>query len=114
MNPLNYFKTTLSRTELKPILQNLYESKYQGIHTTDGTIHFLKIESQYLNDVTSGKKKAEIRFNDRNFKLGDYIQFIEVKENELIITSFTVKITHILDDSRFLKDNFVMLSIMNL
>jgi ASC-1-like (ASCH) protein len=38
-------------------------------------IHKLKIRSRYLDDLISGKKKAEVRINDRNYQVGDMLEF---------------------------------------
>lgn len=38
--------------------------------------HELKIKSNYLDDIESGKKTFEIRKNDRNYQVGDEIIFI--------------------------------------
>ena len=38
-------------------------------------IHNLKILSSYYTDVDLGLKKAELRKDDRDFEVGDYIQF---------------------------------------
>lgn len=37
--------------------------------------HELKINKEYLEDLLSGLKKFEIRYNDRNYKVGDYLIF---------------------------------------
>ena len=48
-------------------------------HTTQTTdtsrIHELKIEKKYLDDLISGAKRFEIRFNDRGYKVGDFLVF---------------------------------------
>lgn len=36
-------------------------------------IHELKIESKYFTDILKGIKKFEIRKNDRNYQVGDYL-----------------------------------------
>jgi hypothetical protein len=41
-------------------------------------LHKLKLETKYYQDVISGKKTFEIRKNDRNFQIGDYVEFTEV------------------------------------
>ena len=38
-------------------------------------IHELKIDKNYLRRLVSGKKKAEIRLNDRDYQLGDTLKF---------------------------------------
>jgi len=37
--------------------------------------HALKIENEYLENLMSGRKKAEIRCNDRDYQLGDILVF---------------------------------------
>lgn len=37
--------------------------------------HFLKIQKEYLDNLVSGRKKVEIRFNDRDYQLGDELVF---------------------------------------
>jgi hypothetical protein len=41
-------------------------------------IHCLKIESPYLDDIKSGKKKFEWRKNDRDFETGDLLVLQEI------------------------------------
>jgi ASC-1-like (ASCH) protein len=43
--------------------------------------HELKCESKYFFDILTGKKKFELRKNDRNFKPGDTFELVET-ENE--------------------------------
>lgn len=38
-------------------------------------IHYLKLNRCYVDDVFSGKKQFEIRLNDRDYQVGDYIVF---------------------------------------
>ena len=37
--------------------------------------HELKIEKQHLENLLSGKKKAEVRYNDRYYQVGDILEF---------------------------------------
>lgn len=39
--------------------------------------HHLKILPEYFEEVIAGKKPFEIRFNDRNFKVGDRVELRE-------------------------------------
>lgn len=43
-------------------------------------IHHLKIESKFFNEVKIGKKKFELRKNDRGFKVGDKIILFEINQ----------------------------------
>lgn len=74
-------------------------------------IHDLKIRPEYFKPVLSGKKKFEIRKNDRNFKVGDFLTLREYAENEYTGRREIYKITYILSDPEFLKPGFVALSI---
>lgn len=38
--------------------------------------HFLKITSVHFRRLTTGQKKFEIRLNDRDYQVGDLIEFI--------------------------------------
>lgn len=63
-------------------------------------LHELKIEADFFTPMIQGLKKAEIRYNDREFKTYDLILFTEVnyemqpKQTRKALT----RITHILYD----------------
>ena len=38
--------------------------------------HDLKIEERYLEEVIAGRKTFEIRFNDRDYQVGDTVSLI--------------------------------------
>ena len=42
-------------------------------------IHKLKLDTRYFNNVKSGKKKFEIRKNDRDFQVGDILELKKYK-----------------------------------
>ncbi len=80
-------------------------------------IHELKINEKYFSEVVKGRKKVEIRKNDRDFKVGDYLALNEIKNNDLPFPeytgrSFMVKITHILEDETYLQPGYAALSIV--
>lgn len=78
-------------------------------------IHILKIRKEFYDLVRCGCKKAELRFNDRNFKVGDFITFINVDGTEYpystMIFDNIYLITNVCYYEEALKDNYVMLSI---
>ena len=41
-------------------------------------IHQLKIRAEYLEQVQLGNKNFEIRSNDRDFKVGDLVELMEI------------------------------------
>ena len=46
--------------------------------------HILKIKEIYYNHILSGEKTWELRRNDRDFKIGDTLEFVIV-ENDIIV-----------------------------
>lgn len=43
-------------------------------------MHKLKLNIKYCDSVYDGTKTFEVRFNDRNYEVGDMIKFIPVNE----------------------------------
>ena len=68
--------------------------------------HDLKIEKKYFNDVIAERKKFEVRKNDI-LSLNEYDKDKQVYTGRHI----SVKVLYILDDSTFLKEGYVVLSI---
>ena len=76
-------------------------------------IHKLKILTKYYDAVLDGRKKFEIRKNDRDFRVGDMLILQEYKEGNLA-GWFTgeeekMRITYITDYAQ--KDGYVVLGI---
>jgi ASC-1-like (ASCH) protein len=76
--------------------------------------HILKLNEAYWDDVSSGRKTAELRLNDRNFQRGDTIDFFKVDKqgrscSEKPMADF--KITHILHSVSELREGYCMLSV---
>ncbi|MGY3710727.1 DUF3850 domain-containing protein [Lactococcus lactis subsp. lactis] len=46
--------------------------------------HELKLDIKYFDDVKSGKKKFEIRKNDRDFQVGDTLRLIAVDSGKYV------------------------------
>ena len=80
-------------------------------------LHTLKLSVDYCFDVSIGLKNFEIRKNDRDFKVGDYIEFLPVNafgqtiEDDYNFSNKLYKITYILDNSTYLKKGYVALGI---
>ena len=89
--------------------------------------HYLKISDDYHNRVVRGEKRAELRFNDRDFQRGDVIVFMtQVEKDEVrcgsseyiskdgfdwLVHSDVWEITHVLHYPHGLKKDYVVLSI---
>lgn len=74
--------------------------------------HCLKILPKYFNDVQSGVKTFEIRKNDRDFKVGDYLLLEEYLPDKEKYTGRKVekKITYITDYAQ--KNNYIVMAII--
>ena len=77
--------------------------------------HQLKVWSEYMDDLLNGSKTFELRYNDRNFQVGDFLLLMEYdKENQKYLTrELKVKISYVLDNSVFdaLKDGYLIMGI---
>ena len=73
-------------------------------------IHQLKIKKEYFKDVMSGRKKFEVRKNDRQFKRGDLLAFNEIgddgKETDNVAI---VKVIYLLDSPDYCKKGYVIM-----
>ena len=70
--------------------------------------HSLKILPEYFNAVKSGNKNAEIRYNDRNYRVGDILSLREW-DGDYSGRHIEVRVVHILDDEQYLQKGYVML-----
>jgi hypothetical protein len=76
--------------------------------------HYLKIAPQFFTEVVTGKKTAEIRFDDRNYRVGDSITFTEYDRERDRFTGDRCGdfiVTHVLRDFEGLKLGWVCLSL---
>lgn len=74
-------------------------------------VHQLKTETKYFKAVKAGHKLFEVRKNDRDFRVGDYIALNELSADEKKYTGDSILLTikYVLDDARFLRDGYVVL-----
>ncbi|WP_216355020.1 DUF3850 domain-containing protein, partial [Gilliamella apicola] len=78
---------------------------------TNMATHSLKIKSEHYINIINGTKTAEIRYNDRNYQVGDILILNEIDENGVFTgNNCAVIVTHILDDNQYLQTGYVMLS----
>lgn len=80
------------------------------------TEHKLKIKPDYLENILNGKKKSEVRLNDRDFQCGDIVYLYDYsklgfdkKIESYSKADFYYKITHI-HSGLGMQDNYVALS----
>jgi len=68
--------------------------------------HKVKIQEEYLIELLAGRKKAEVRLNDRDYQMGDVLKFYRLGSGAF----YTSKITHI-HSGLGMENNYVILSI---
>jgi len=76
-------------------------------------VHQLKCAPVYFDAVKSREKTAEVRFNDREYSVGDIIELIPYTPRLGVLAEGIVRVvTHILtsDDMQGLSPGYVMLS----
>lgn len=65
-------------------------------------VHVLKLHVKYWDDVFSLSKNFEVRKDDRDFKVGDYVEFLKVDEDHIYNQDFRkFVITYILKHKDF-------------
>lgn len=78
-------------------------------------VHKLKILPEHFERVRSGRKRAELRFNDREFEIGDRLELCEwdgeVFTDRMILAGIT-DIIQVDQWAQGVKTNLVVLSII--
>lgn len=72
-------------------------------------VHKLKIEPNYLDNLITGKKRVEIRVNDRDYQRGDLLQFNDYRPSQ--IKEYLFEVTHI-HSGLGMVHNYVALSVV--
>lgn len=73
--------------------------------------HNLKILPEHFANVVSGVKTFEVRFNDRDYKVGDLVLLREFDNGEYTGREIVQEICYILDNPSYCKKDFVILGI---
>lgn len=77
--------------------------------------HTLKLRICYCDSVYNGDKTFEVRYNDRDFQVGDFVKFLPVDDNGCSvvhpISDLSYVITYVLSDPYYNKDNYCVFSI---
>ena len=78
--------------------------------------HELKTETEYFNEVVSGNKNFELRKNDRDFKVGDYLMLQDYNKKTKTYTGriFYKTISYVLENApQFgLQEGYCVLSLI--
>jgi len=122
---IKHYKTEVSETVLFCFMNrvDLYYKRYfisfdfASKHIDDNhlsenfQVHDLKISNEYFEAVKANEKTFEVRFNDRNFKVGDVVELNEFQDDMYTGRRIYKLITYILDDSTYNKEGYVTFSI---
>jgi len=77
-------------------------------------VHRKKLRADYYAEVYTGIKTAELRINDCDYQVGDYMLLEEVYiaggGESFTGRSVMTQITHMLDDKKYLQPGYIMLS----
>ena len=77
----------------------------------DHKTHDVKIASSYYEDIISGKKKFELRKNDRGYKVGDSLKMLEFKDGKHTGRTIDADIIYMLEDYAGLEEGYCILGI---
>lgn len=75
-------------------------------------VHKVKIRPEYYEPVMNGKKTFEVRYNDRDYQVGDALLLREWDESGYSGGESLFDISYVLKDFDAIKQGYVILSIM--
>lgn len=76
------------------------------------TTHDLKVVPPYFDDVVSGRKKFEVRKNDRDFRVNDYLVLREYIEDKYTGNNVGAFVKYVLHGPAFgIEEGYVVMSI---
>lgn len=73
--------------------------------------HEVKIAASYYDDVASGKKRFELRKNDRGYKEGDSLKMLEFKDGKHTGRTIDADIIYMLEEYTGLQEGYCILGI---
>ena len=73
--------------------------------------HEIKIAAMYYDDVVSGRKRFELRKNDRGYKVGDALKMLEFTDGKFTGRTIDADIIYMLEDYTGLQENYCILGI---
>lgn len=76
------------------------------------TTHDLKVIPPYFDEVLSRKKKFEVRKNDRDFRVNDYLVLLDDDKGRYTGNSCGAYVTYVLHGPAFgIEEGYVVMSI---
>lgn len=90
------------RTSATPIVERARPTEAAPIHT-----HRLKTHPPHFGDIVAGRKRFELRINDRDYRVGDILELAEWvpgtngKPGATTGQTVRVRVTHLLNGGQF-------------
>ena len=78
---------------------------------TEHKVHEIKIAASYYDDVTSGRKRFELRKNDRGYKVGDSLKMLEFADGRHTGRIIDADIIYMLEEYAGLEEGYCILGI---
>lgn len=76
--------------------------------------HKLKLAKMFFNDMQTGRKPFDLQKNDREYQLGDVIEYREMDNGELTGRVIEKEITYILEGFAGLKEDYCILALADI
>jgi hypothetical protein len=74
--------------------------------------HYLKTRPEFYQAIVDGIKPFEVRYNDRDYKVGDILHLQEfILPNTYTGRHMAKEVTYILSDSNYCKDGYVIMGL---
>ncbi|MCP5007692.1 MAG: DUF3850 domain-containing protein [Planctomycetes bacterium] len=74
-------------------------------------VHTLKIKSEYLSRIKTNQKMFEVRFNDRDYQVGDQLHFKEIRKDDLCRDCSVQKEITYIHSGLGMKDGYMVLGL---
>lgn len=94
-----------------PIADDVVSARLSNAERVRNVVHELKIQPKYFDDVADGIKPFEVRYNDRDFKVGDLLILREWTGYIYTGRITCVEITYILNNEHYLQPGYVVLGV---
>jgi ParB family chromosome partitioning protein len=105
-------QAALDKQTKEKLRQQAQDEKMNNLPSDAGqVIHDIKLAAMYFDDVQSGKKSFELRKNDRNYKVGDFLNMHEYSDGKDTGRSIDAEIIYMIEDYNGLEEEYCILGI---
>lgn len=102
----------IDRETKKKLKEKAQEEKMNHLPSESGPkTHYIRLASNYYDDVATGLISFQLRKNDKHYKVGDILDMMEFSEGRNTGRIIHAEITYILEDYTGLEDGYCILAI---